>query len=106
MMSASRDPLFDAVVGSFARDDHVVNVALAQSGGRNSHKVPAFLQFIYICHTAIAHTRAQAADELIDETRKGTLERHLAFDSFGNGLAALGTFLAVALRGAGFHRSE
>ena len=31
---------------------------------------------------------------------------NLAFDSFGHGFAALGAFLRVAIRRAGFHRAE
>src|SRR5271154_1204794 len=98
VMSATRDPLFDAVVGCFARDDYVVNVALAQAGGRNAHEVAALLEFIQICHAAVAHAAAQAADELIDEAGERTFIGDLSFDSFGDGLAALCTFLAIAIR--------
>ena len=53
------DPgLFDLIVGCLASDDDVVNVALAQAGGRDADEPAVFLQFAKIGRSAIAHAAA------------------------------------------------
>src|SRR5262249_46705311 len=101
-----KETLLYPVIGSFASDDHVVNVALAQARGRNLPEFAVVLHLLQAGHAAITHAAAQAAHELIDQSGERAFVRYLPFDSFGHRFSALGTFLAVAIRGAGLHRRE
>jgi hypothetical protein len=62
----AKQGLFHLIVGRLAGDDDVVDVAFAQAGGSDTHEAAVFLQFAQICGSAISHTAAQAAGELID----------------------------------------
>src|ERR1700730_4645541 len=96
---------FHAVVGGFASDDHVMNVAFAESGGGDAHKFAALGECFQIFGADIAHAAAQPANELIGQSGQRTFIWNAAFDSFGYRLAALDIFLflRVAVGGAFFH---
>ena len=55
---------------------------------------------------ALAAAALQAADELIDESAERTLVGNATLDTLRDGLAALGAFLRVAIRGARSHRAN
>ena len=59
--------LFDPVIGRFLRDDDIVDVAFAQTGGRDAHEAGFLLQLHERPASAVAHTCAQTADQLIDQ---------------------------------------
>ena len=56
-----RERLFQPVVGRFLRDDHVVNVRLAQAGGSNANELTLILKFLDCATPCVAHSRTQAA---------------------------------------------
>src|SRR5581483_10734950 len=88
--------LLHPVVRSFLGDDDVVDVALAQAGGRDPQETRVALQFANVVRAAVAHTGTQAPNQLIDEFRERTLGCHAAFNTFGHQLGA--GFLRVAFR--------
>src|SRR5450631_2286192 len=98
--------LFEPVVGSFASDDHVVNVAFAQARGRDTDKLAAFVKLLQVCCAAITHPATQTTYELIDECGKGPFVGNLALDAFGDGFTARYAFLRVAVRRARLHGAE
>ncbi len=59
--------LFDPVIGRFLRDDDIVHVAFAQTGGRDAHEACFLLQLRERPATAVAHSGAQSADQLIHQ---------------------------------------
>src|SRR5260370_40741706 len=63
----------DAVVGSFARDDDVVGVRLAQSRGRDLDEFGLAPQRGHIADAAVAHAAAQPADHLEEDIGGGAL---------------------------------
>src|SRR6266478_5736544 len=96
--------LFYAVVGGFAGDDYIVNVAFAKTGGSDAHEFAALGEGFQVFGADVAHAAAQAADELIGEGSQGAFVRDAAFDAFRDRLAALDfIFLGVAVGGAFFH---
>src|SRR5262249_26124098 len=58
--------LIRAVVGRFLGDEHVVNMALSQPGRSDADELRFFLQLANRSDTTVAHSGAQAADELVD----------------------------------------
>src|SRR6266481_4302060 len=96
--------LFYAVVGGFAGDDYIVNVAFAKTGGSDAHEFAALGEGFQVFGADVAHAAAQTADELIGEGGQGAFVRDAAFDALGHGFAALDfVFLGVAVGGAFFH---
>src|SRR6266446_3781842 len=96
--------LFYTVVGGFAGDDYIVNVAFAKTGGSDAHEFAALGEGFQVFGADVAHAAAQAADELIGEGSQGAFVRDAAFDAFRDRLAALDfIFVGVAVGGAFFH---
>src|SRR5207248_3368566 len=94
--------LFHLIVGRLARDDDVVNVAFTQTGGSDSHKAAALLQFAKIGRTAISHAAAQPAGELVDETAERPLIRNAAFHALGHRFPAIRRLLSIPVSRARF----
>ena len=90
--------LFQPVVGCFARDDHVVDVAFAQARWRDADEFAAFLKFLEVRCAAVTHPAAEPAYKLFHKSRQRPFVGNLPFDAFGHGLAALGAFLCIAVR--------
>src|SRR5580693_1558234 len=84
--------LFQPVIRRFAGDDHVVDVAFAQSRLGDADKFAALLKFFQSGGAAISHAAPKPADELIDETRERSLIGYLPFDAFRNAFSALCAF--------------
>src|SRR5947209_10048864 len=57
--------LLDMIVRSFARDDHVVHMALAQTRARDAYELRLLLQFLDGRATQVAHAGLQSADQLV-----------------------------------------
>src|SRR5436309_1688936 len=95
-----RSLLLKAVIGSFFSDDHIVHMALAQTGRRDTHKLSTFAQFLNRAAAAIAHPGSQSAYQLIHEVGQQALIRHPPFDTFGNQLPACRSVLRVSIRRA------
>src|SRR5690349_17111858 len=99
-----KSPLFQAIVGSFFSDNHVVDVALAQAGRGHAHELSALPQFLDRSAAAVAHSGAQAPDELIHQLGQQAFVRYAALDAFGHQLPA--AFLRVAVGRALAHRAH
>src|SRR3990170_899235 len=56
---------FARVVGGFARDGHVVDVALAEARRRDTDEFGAFVELGQGAGAGIAHRGAQAPDQLV-----------------------------------------
>src|SRR5262245_23336117 len=59
--------LFGSIVRSFLRDRHVVHVAFADACRRDTHELRFALQRRDVAAAAVAHARAQTANELINQ---------------------------------------
>ncbi len=84
------------VVGSFAGDDDVVDVAFAEAGAGDANELCLLLQLLDGCAAEIAHAGAQAADELVDHGLERSAVGHASLDAFGD---ELGEAVAAALAG-------
>src|SRR5215467_8341120 len=60
-------PLFHAVIRRFLRDNHVVDVALAQSRRRHANEAALFLELFQRARAHIAHSAAQPANKLVGQ---------------------------------------
>src|SRR5271155_380800 len=74
--------LFDVIVRSFASDDHVMHMALAQTSVGDAHKTRPGLQLFDRPTTKVSHARAQSADKLVDHGFERTAMGHAAFNAF------------------------
>src|ERR1700739_4574392 len=80
-----------------------MDVGFAEACGGDADKAALFGKFLQRARADIAHTAFQAADELIGEAGERALVSDATFNPFGDGLAALGTFLRIAIGGTSFH---
>src|SRR6516225_5521709 len=85
-MNLSGVPLLDTIVGRFARDHHVVNVALTQSGPADPHEAGVLLQLWDSTAADVSHAAFYAADQLISNHADGAAIGHASLDAFGNQL--------------------
>src|SRR6185436_13772712 len=82
----------------------VVGMRLAQARAADPHELRVGAELVDRLGAAVAHARAEAADELVDELAEAALERDHAFDAFGDELGlVLDRALAVALLRAADH---
>ena len=72
------------VVGGFAGDDDVVDVALAEAGVGDADEARVGLQLCDGAAAEVAHAGAQAADELVDHGFERAAVGDAAFDAFGD----------------------
>src|ERR1700690_4267209 len=75
------------VVRSFARDHHVMHVALAQPSRADADETRALLKLGDRLASAIAHARLQPAHHLVDDQRNRAAIRYAAFNALGHKLA-------------------
>src|SRR6516162_9272976 len=102
-MRVLRRRLLDTIVGRFARDHHVVNVALTQSGPADPHEAGVLLQLWDSTAADVSHAAFYAADELISDHADSTAIRHAPFDAFGHQLGkpvAFGGIVGEHLHGS------
>src|SRR6267378_385774 len=92
--------LLHAVVGGFLGDDYVVDVGFAEAGGGDAHEFTFFGELVQGAGADVAHAAFEATDELIGEAVERSFIGDTAFDTFGDGFAALGRVLddGVAVR--------
>src|SRR5579864_73805 len=74
--------LFQPIVGSFTRNDHVMHVALTQSCAADADEPRLLLQLRDSLGAAIPHAGAHAANKLIHHLCQRSAIRHAAFNSF------------------------
>src|SRR5258707_6581909 len=95
---------FHAVVGGFAGDDDIVDVALAEAGRSDAHEFAALHQRLQVFGADVAHAAAQAADELVGQRGERTLAGYTAFHARRDRFPALDfLFLSIAVGPAFFH---
>src|SRR5260370_7688847 len=70
---------FHAVVGGFAGDDDIVDVALAEAGRSDAHEFAVLHQPLQVLGADVAHAAAQPADELVGQRGERTLAGTPAF---------------------------
>src|SRR5438552_11379836 len=97
--------LFKSIVGGFLGDDNVVDVALTQSRRRDAHKASFALQFVDGPAPAVAHSGAQAPDQLGDHVGERALVGDAAFDALGDQFRNL-AFLRVAVSRSRAHGGD
>src|SRR5207245_5600648 len=96
----------DAVVRSFLRHLHVVHVALAQTGCGDPHELRLRAQLVDAAAAGVAHPAAQAAHQLEDVHRQGTLVGNAPFDPLRDQLHLFRVVLEVAVARALLHRAH
>src|SRR5947209_4906165 len=74
------------VIGSFAGDGDVVDVALAQPGPGDPHEGAVLLHLPDCPGPGIAHCSPQSADQLVDDVADRPLMRHPPLDPLGHEL--------------------
>src|SRR5580693_1605920 len=80
------------VIGGFAGDRDVVDVALAQPSPGDPHEGAVLLHLADRAVAGIAHRRPQSADQLVDDVADRPLVRHPSLDTFGHKLQGAGYF--------------
>src|SRR5262245_5350161 len=81
-MTTMAPALLDPVIGSFPCDDDIMHVALTQAGAADANEPRFLLQLRNCPGAAIAHTRTQAADELVHHLRQRAAVGHATLDPF------------------------
>src|SRR3954469_24307786 len=97
-----------AVIRCVLRDRDVVRVRLAQARPGDADEA-RLLQRVDRRRAAVAHRLADAADEVVEDVRNGTLVRHARLDPLGHELLdVLDVALEVAVfaEATGLHRAE
>src|SRR5438270_3761260 len=95
------------VIGGFAGDRDVVDVALAQPGPGDPHEGAVLLHFADRAVAGVAHRCPQSADQLVDDVADRALMRHAAFDPLGDELQrARHLLLEIAVGRAARHRPD
>src|SRR3569623_3518988 len=101
--------LLDAVVRGFLRDDHVVNVTLAQPRRGDLHELSLRMHLGDRRAADVAHRSTQPADELVDRLAQRALVRDAALDAFRHELLRLivrDVGLEVAVLRPFLHRAD
>src|SRR5258708_36384300 len=103
-LTTKKSFLLDPVVGCFAGNHDIVHVAFSQSRAAYANETCLLLQVQDTFSAAIAHTRTQSTNQLIDRGRQGAAIRHATFNSFRHKFVQP-VLVAIAflhgLRGAG-----
>src|SRR5258708_26628877 len=96
-----------AIVRRLAHDVDVVDMALAQARAGDAQELPFLLQLLDGGAAGVAHCRAQAADQLMDDVADRALVGHAALYAFGHQLQrALDLLLEVAVGRAARHGAD
>src|ERR1700723_1625154 len=77
---------FDVIVRSLTRDDHIVYMALAQTGVRDPNKPGIRLQLRNRPATQVSHARAQPTHQLIDHSLQRPAMRNAPLNPLWNKL--------------------
>src|SRR5437879_13189578 len=94
------------VVGGFLRDDHVVDVALPQTGLGNLNEAGLLLHLADGAATAVPHAGTQPADQLVHHSRQRAAVRDASFNAFRHQLLHRLIPLRVPVPPPAFHRAE
>ena len=95
-----------AVVGCLARYGHIVRMALGHTCSGNAHET-GILQLGQVVRSAVTHSGAETADELVYHLGKGTLVGNLSHDALRHKfLDVLLHILEVTVLGAQLHGLE
>src|SRR5580704_12853250 len=95
------------VVGGFAGDRDVVDVALPQAGEGDAAEPRVFLQLTDGAAAGVAHAGLQSADELVHHVADRPLVADTALHPLGHQLElVLDVLLEVAVGGAARHRAK
>src|SRR2546422_98627 len=94
------------VVGGFLGDDHVVDVALPQTGLGDLNEAGLLLHLGDGAATTIPHAGAQPADQLVHHSRQRAAVRDASFDALRHQLLHRLVPLRVPVPPAAFHRAE
>src|SRR5213593_373325 len=115
MATRVRSRLLRAVVRCLFRDRDVVHVALAEAGRRHANQLRVALQLGDVGAAAVAHSRAQAADQLMNHRGHAALVRHAALDPLRHQLLArcgrcraleIEVVLEIPIAAAAAHRAD
>src|SRR5690606_8875527 len=87
----------DLVVRRLLGDGHVVDVGLALAGAGDAHELRPGAHLLHRGAAHVAHRRAQAAGQLVDDAAQGAAVRHPALDAFGHQLVDVAGVLEVAV---------
>src|SRR5690242_8360310 len=95
-----------AVVRRFLGDLHVVDVALTLAGACDLHELRLAAHLLDGRAADIAHGRAQATHQLVDDAADRAAVRHAALDAFRHQLVGVRSVLEVAVLGPLLHRRQ
>src|SRR3569832_1368973 len=99
--------IIDAVIRRFARNGHVVHMALTHARAGHAHEHGLGAHLVDVPATGVTHARAQTAHELVDDGDHRALVRHASLAALRHELLALDlAFLEVAVAGAALHGTE
>src|SRR3569832_2330614 len=99
--------IIDAVIRRFARNGHVVHMALTHARAGHAHEHGRGAHLVDVPATGVTHARAQTAHELVDDGDHRALVRHASLDALRHELLDLDlAFLEVAVAGAALHGTE
>src|SRR5450830_1420183 len=102
-----RYSLFRAIVWSFFRDLHIMDMRLAHAGRGDFHEFRFFAQFVDGGATAVAHRLTHAAHQLEDDRQHAAFVGHAAFDTFRHELVGLhGGVLEITVSRTIGHRAQ
>src|SRR2546428_4783572 len=111
-MSSEAVALLGPVVWCFFGDRDVVHVALAEAGGLDATALRSALELRDRAAAAVAHPRAQTADELMDHGSNAAFVGDAPLDSFRHELLGRGdaveieVILEIAVTAAAAHRAD
>src|SRR5881628_66082 len=111
-MSSEAVALLGPVVWCFFGDRDVVHVALAEAGGRDANQLRFALELRDRAAAAVAHPRAQTADELMDHGGDAAFVGDAPLNPFRHELLARGdaveieVVLEVPFAAAAAHRAD
>src|SRR5262245_33956601 len=78
--------LLASVIGSLARDDNVMHVALTQARAADTNELCFLLQLRNGLGAAVTHSRTQTSDQLVNHLSQRPPVRHAALDALGDQL--------------------
>src|SRR5262249_16868778 len=96
-----------AIVRCLPRYRDIVDVAFAPAGGGDALEAAVSLHVLDGPIAGVAHGRAQAADELVDDVADRALVGHAAFDALRHQLERIrDLLLEIAIGGAARHGAD
>src|SRR5690606_23202147 len=95
-----------SVVRRLFGDLHVVDVALTLTGAADLHELRLGTHFLDGGAADVAHRRAQATHQLVDNATDRAAIRHATFDALGYQFVGIGRILEITVLAALFHRRQ